>query len=324
MNYKLTNIKNPWIEKYRPDVLNDVILDPFIKQKITEIIKTKNIPNIILHGSPGTGKTSTILIIAKKIYQEYYDECVLELNASDDRGLSIIINTITPFCEKNTKISQKLIILDEADSITAKAQQLLSTLISDFSTKCRFAFICNSLTKINESIQSKCMIVNFKTHDISRLFNQVIKICKIENIPYEEDAVNDLINISNNDLRKIINNLECIYYTFNKVSIDNIYKLFDKPKLYYITNILELCKQGELYEANKILIKIYESGYNINDILLAFIDYLMSDKINNITKDEKINILQIISKTFINVNDGHISLIQLLGCISNIYINYNC
>ena len=106
------NIDLPWIEKYRPSDTSEILLDSFLLEKIYKIIEYKSIPNMILTGEPGTGKTSTILIIAKSIYTHDYHENVLELNASDDRGLSIINNTIIPFCQKITKAPEKLIILE--------------------------------------------------------------------------------------------------------------------------------------------------------------------------------------------------------------------
>jgi replication factor C subunit 3/5 len=90
------NIKLPWVEKYRPKNSNEIVLEPFIKTKIDKILELKSIPNMIITGEPGTGKTSTILFLAKQIYENNYDDYVLELNASDDRGLSIINNTIYP------------------------------------------------------------------------------------------------------------------------------------------------------------------------------------------------------------------------------------
>ncbi len=107
-------IKIPWVEKYRPKISNEIILDPFIKQKIDKILESKLIPNMIITGEPGTGKTSTIICLAKEIYEDkIFSENVLELNASDDRGLSIINNIVLPFCKKKTKNNIiKLVILD--------------------------------------------------------------------------------------------------------------------------------------------------------------------------------------------------------------------
>ena len=98
------SIKIPWVEKYRPRNSKEILLEPFIKQKIEKILENKSIPNMIITGEPGTGKTSTILFLAKQIYGTLYDENVLELNASDDRGLSIINNTIYPFCKKKSNL----------------------------------------------------------------------------------------------------------------------------------------------------------------------------------------------------------------------------
>ena len=146
------NIQLPWIEKYRPGDTEQILLDEMLLEKIDKIIESKSVPNMILTGEPGTGKTSTVLIIAREIFKEDYNENVLELNASDDRGLSIINNTIIPFCQKITKTQEKLIILDEADSITNKAQNLLSNLINEFKKNRRFVFVCNDSIKINKSI----------------------------------------------------------------------------------------------------------------------------------------------------------------------------
>jgi replication-associated recombination protein RarA len=103
-DHKYSDIKLPWVEKYRPKNSEDILLDPFIKVKIDKILQNKSIPNLIITGEPGTGKTSTIICLAKQLYKENtYNEYVLELNASDDRGLSMINNTIYPFCKKKNK-----------------------------------------------------------------------------------------------------------------------------------------------------------------------------------------------------------------------------
>ena len=234
------NIQLPWIEKYRPNGTEQILLDDMLLEKINKIIESKSIPNMILTGEPGTGKTSTVLIIARVIFKNDYNENVLELNASDDRGLSIINNTIIPFCQKITKAQEKLIILDEADSITNKAQNLLSNLINEFKKNCRFVFVCNDSIKINESIQSKCIIVNFPRLTDINIKDKLVEICETESISYTDEFIDELIFISDKDIRKSINNLECIYFTYKELSIDNIYKLLDKPKPEYIRNILHM------------------------------------------------------------------------------------
>ena len=113
------NINLPLIERYRPKNFNDILLNDSLKVKLKSILKSKQLPNLIIIGEASTGKTSTVLYLAKRIYKEDYENNVLELNASDDRGLNMIQTTILPFCKKKTSYN-KLIILDEADSITQK------------------------------------------------------------------------------------------------------------------------------------------------------------------------------------------------------------
>ena len=324
------DIKIPWVEKYRPNNFNEILLEPFIKQKINKILESKSIPNIIICGAPGTGKTSTILYIAKEIYGDKYLDNVLELNASDDRGLSIINNTIYPFCKKKTLSNNlnnnnkyphhKLVILDEADSITLKAQNLLSNIISEFRKNTRIVFICNECTQIIESIQSKCMIIKYPKINHNNLFKKIEYICQNENIKYDSQSIDTLLFASDYDIRQIINNLECIYYSFNILNEESIYKLIDKPKPYYINEILNNCYDGNYIETINIIKNLYNKGYTPNDILLTFMKYLFENNFNNLNEEVKLTIYEIISSSYIRINAGLDTILQLCGCISNIYM----
>ena len=335
------NIKIPWVEKYRPKNSKEILLEPFIKQKIEKILETKSIPNMIITGEPGTGKTSTILFLAKQIYGDKYSDNVLELNASDDRGLSIINNTIHPFCKKKTNCmnnltmnskypSHKLVILDEADSITTKAQNLLSNIIAEFRKNTRFVFICNDCSQITESIQSRCMIIKYGRLSKENLYNKILSICKIEDIKFTEDGINELLFLSDYDIRQAINNLECIFY-FNKIiNKENVYNIIDKPKPYYVEKILTNCINGNLNESINTIKVLFNKGYTSNDILLTFMKCLLEKRFNektfevnnkNLCSEEIIlKIYEIVSLSYIRVNGGNDTLLQLLGCISKIYL----
>ncbi len=331
------DIKIPWVEKYRPKNSEEILLETFIKQKIDKILETKSVPNMIITGEPGTGKTSTILFLAKQIYGENYQENVLELNASDDRGLSIINNTIYPFCKKktnclnqtNSKIpNHKLIILDEADSITPKAQNLLSNIISEFRKNTRIVFICNDCTQIIESIQSRCMIIKYPRINSDNLYQKIEHICKSENIPYTSEGIQTLLFVSDQDIRQSINNLECLYYSFGELNEASVYKLIDKPKPYYICEIIKSCYQKDYDKTINIVKSLYNKGYTPNDILLTFMKYLFENNNNydsdsdflEIKEETKLKIYEIISLSYIRVNGGIDTLLQLCGCISKIYI----
>jgi replication factor C subunit 2/4 len=316
-SYEIIELKLPWVEKYRPTNSNDLILDPFIKEKINKILEMQNIPNLIVTGNPSTGKTSTILFIANNFYKTEYSEYVLELNASDDKGLPIINNIIYPFCKKK-KIKNKLVILDEADTITPKAQNLLSNILSEFIDTTRFVFICNDCTQIIESIQSKCMILKYPKINKENLENKIKYICKNENIPYDIQGINTLLFVSMDDIRQIINNLECIYYSQGSLTEDNVYKLIDKPKIFYIEEILNYCFNKDFKNVLQSVKELHNKGYTPNDILLSFMKYLL--EYSTLQNEYKLNIYDILSKSYIIINENIDSLLQLYGCISNIYI----
>jgi replication factor C subunit 2/4 len=316
------HIKTPWVEKYRPKNSEDILLDPFIKEKINTIVKDKSIPNMIITGEPGTGKTSTIICLAKQIYGDNnINENVLELNASDDRGLSIINNTILPFCKKKiNKNVHKLIILDEADSITTKAQNLLSNIIAEYRKNTRFVFICNDCSQITESIQSRCMIIKYGRLSKENLVNKIKTICEIEKMQYTDDAIDELLFLSDHDIRQIINNLECIYYSYKILSIENINKIVDQPKPVYIKKILLNCIDGNLFESIITIKELHNKGYTPNDILLTFMKCLIEKKIITLNDEIILKIYEIISLSYIRVNGGNDTLLQLIGCISKIYL----
>jgi len=311
-------IKLPLIEKYRPRNFNDIILNNFLKIKLNNILKSKQLPNLIIIGEPSTGKTSTILCLAKIIYKDDYENNVLELNASDDRGLTMISSTIQPFCKKKSNYN-KLVILDEADSITQKAQNLLNNIIAEYRKNTRFIFICNQNARISESIQSRCMILKFPKIKKKQIKEKIIEICQNEKTKYTDDGINRLLFFSDYDIRQCINNLECIIYTNNSVTIKTIDNLINVPKVEYIKKIIELCKEKNLDEALLVITKLFNNGYSSNDILLIFMKYIEYNQIDNIDHEMKLKLYKIISSSYIRVNDGINTLLQLYGCISNIY-----
>ena len=312
------NINSPLIERYRPKNFNDILLPDNLKHKFKNILKSKQLPNMIITGEPSTGKTSTILCMAKKIYRDDYENNVLELNASDDRGLTMISSTIQPFCKRKSSFN-KLIILDEADSITQKAQNLLNNIIAEYRKNTRFIFICNDSFKINESIQSRCMIVTFPRISRKILKEKVQAICENESIKYTKEGINRLVIFSNYDIRQCINNLECILYTDKKVDVDTVDELIDIPKLEYIKKIIEHCMNKNIKKALETITNLYNSGYSPNDILLTFMNYIQCNEFNLLDEESRLKLYQIISTSYIRVNYGVDTLLQLYGCVANIY-----
>lgn len=319
---KIYDITLPWIEKYRPNKLKDLLLDDIIYTKINKIIKQKFIPNLLLVGPPGTGKTSTILCVTNTIFNEIEKKNnILELNASDDRGLLMINTKIIPFCKKKGYNDRdKIIILDEADNITQKAQYLLSNLINDYSHNTKFIFICNNYNNIIEAIQSKCFVINYNNINIKNLYYKTEEICKKENIKYNEESIKYLIMKSNYNIREIINNIECIYYSYNIVNKINIDKLLKISLNTYINDIIINTKNKKFKKVINITKKIINDGYLLNNFLILFKN-IINDY--DIVMEKKIKIINIINNYYIKINYEKESFIQFMGFISEFYLLYS-
>ncbi len=149
----------PWVEKYRPSALEELISHDDIIKTIRKFISEDKLPHLLFYGPPGTGKTSTILACAKEIYSpKEFNSMVLELNASDDRGINVVRGQILSFASTRTIFNKgvaKLIILDEADAMTNDAQNALRRIIEKFTDNVRFCLICNYLSKIIPAVQSR-------------------------------------------------------------------------------------------------------------------------------------------------------------------------
>ena len=318
---KLNNntIYLPWIEKYRPRKIKDIIRDDVVIKKVDNWIKNKHISNMIITGYPGTGKTSTILCIAHNIYGKHYKEATIELNASDNRGLDTINNSIIHFCRKKVSLPNdlpKLIILDEADNITSKAQYTLINLMDKYKKTTKFAYTCNDSSKLVEGIQSRCIILKYNEVNNKDMEKKLKKICKKEKIPYTEDGIKTILFISQGDIRKAINSLESTFFGFNEVNTENIYKICEKPPENDIADILNLCIKGELRKALDNILVLKTKGYCNNDILLTLFNTLKEFDIND---SLKMNLFDITSQSFVKINEGIDTNLQLLNCVCTIF-----
>jgi len=214
----------PWVEKHRPNKLSEIVQDDFIIKKFNNMLKDKFIPHILVDGHAGVGKTSAIKAFVREVYKENYDLCVLELNASDDRGLDIVHEKIIPFCKgialnsENVKLS-KVIIFDEADNLTKKAQEIISNLIKEYSLMTRFIFICNNRSEIDEKIQSRCFPIYFPSIG-SKIMDCLKNILVKEKISLPNKKIEEIVKYSDGDIRLAINLLQIA--TISDYPLDSI------------------------------------------------------------------------------------------------------
>jgi replication factor C subunit 2/4 len=186
----------PWIEKYRPEYLSDVVGNVEAVSRLAAIAQVGNLPNIILSGPPGIGKTSSVLCLAREMLGESYKNAVLELNASDARGIDVVRNKIKMFAQKKVTLpagKHKIIILDEADSMTSAAQQALRRTMEIYSSTTRFALACNNSTKIIEPIQSRCAVLRFTRLTDAEILTRLEQICAQEKVSFELNGLEAII-----------------------------------------------------------------------------------------------------------------------------------
>ena len=304
----------PFSDKYRPRKLNELVIDKIIENKIKYIIENKDIPNIIFTGKSGIGKTSSIHCIAQAIYPRNYHESILELNASDDRGIKSVHENIINFCKRKVEYTpgyaqHKLLILDEADNITPKAQRLINSIMEKFPST-RFAFTCNNSSDIIESIQSRCIIIRFTNPPINDFLTRIRNICKLENIPEIDDTtLTYLFEICQKDLRQTINMLELTYQTYKLVTINNINSISDIPSQSILKKLLQNILDKNIKETCRIINKFQTDGYYALDVLLHLIQFIKNyENINETTRINLINTLSIHSYIMSNSSTNYIQL----------------
>jgi len=173
------------IEKYRPKSFEEIVGNEETTARLSVFAQTGNMPNLILAGPPGVGKTTTILCLARILLGDNFRQGVLELNASNDRGIDVVRNKIKLFAQKKVSLppgKHKVIILDEADSMTEGAQQALRRTMELYSNTTRFALACNNSEKIIPPIQSRCAVIRFGKLSDAQILSKLLEVCVNEKV----------------------------------------------------------------------------------------------------------------------------------------------
>uniref|UniRef100_A0A2P2KJR1 Replication factor C / DNA polymerase III gamma-tau subunit n=3 Tax=Magnoliopsida TaxID=3398 RepID=A0A2P2KJR1_RHIMU len=224
----------PWVEKYRPQSLSDVAAHRDIVDTIDRLTSKNRLPHLLLYGPPGTGKTSTILAVARKLYGAQYHNMILELNASDDRGIDVVRQQIQDFASTQSfsfgsKSSVKLVLLDEADAMTKDAQFALRRVIEKYTKNTRFALICNQVNKIIPALQSRCTRFRFAPLDPVHVSERLKHVIQYEGLDVTETGLKALIWLSNGDMRKALNILQSTHMASQQITEDAVYLCTGNP-----------------------------------------------------------------------------------------------
>lgn len=259
-----------WTEKYRPKEFSEIKGQKEIVKRAKAFVKQKNMPHLLFSGPAGTGKTTLALVIAKKLFGTGWRDNVLELNASDERGIDVIRNKVKDFARTRAigNVPFKIIYLDESDALTKEAQQALRRTMENYTRTCRFILSCNYSSKIIEPIQSRCAIFRFKLLTKKDVIEIIENIAKSESLKIDEKAKEALYHISNGDCRRMENILQSSAALSNKITGELIYSIASIARPKEINNVLQLALKNKFNDArNKLLDIMLEYGLSGFDVI---------------------------------------------------------
>ena len=329
--------KIPWPDKYRPKKLNDITSQSEVINLLKETRTTGKLPNLLFYGPPGTGKTSSILAVANELFgPRVINERILELNASDERGINVVRYKIATFAQtalgkndpKYLCPPYKIIILDEADAMTTEGQSALRKLMERTAKTTRFCFICNYINQIIEPISSRCMKFRFKPINEKAMEIKLKEIAEKENFKVKDNIISIIIKISNGDLRKAIMTLQNIKYIYNfkkDLKVEDVYEFTNYIQKSFITNIWKEClnsKSTDVEDMIHLADCIRHSGFSVHMLLEKFsVVIINDDKISDKKKSLICIKLGAVEKKLIECADEYIQLLNMLTYVKGIVHN---
>jgi replication factor C subunit 3/5 len=280
----------PWIEKYRPKNIDEIISHAQNIETIKKLLIGGALPHLLFHGSPGTGKTSTIMALANEIYGINVRLMSLKLDASDDRGINSVREDIKGFAEKSNMFHKgvRLIILDEADSMTFDAQFALRRIIEKYSATIRFCLICNYENKIIPAIRSRCANFRFSNIDTIHICKKLKEIIEGEKILCENNVIETIAMLAKGDLRKAINLLQSISMQCgeNPITMMKCYDTAGIPSSEEVDRIITTLTDNTI-QFNKAYNEIHKiiqmQGYSLSIVLKEIVLKILSN--DNLLKD---------------------------------------
>lgn len=334
IDYTQKNTHTTWVDKYRPKTLNDIVGHDDVKNMLISSIKNGDLPHLLFHGGSGTGKTSTVLALVNQLYgPERLHEKILELNASDENGINVVRDKIIKFANIVVGSSDpnypsppfKIVILDEADSMTSEAQTALKKVMESTCEITRFIFICNYETKIIDAIKSRCADFRFSPIPTDLMIDKLKKIARVENMEVDDTVFATITKICEGDARRSINTLQNLKYLPNKKRItkNDVYEITSYVDKTYIEPYWKDIMENNTNKMKDIAFELIDHGFPLSYVLNSIKDKIIESKLSNSDKSKIFLHLGKIERMISSGSDNLIQLLAVLTYINSIYRKLN-
>jgi replication factor C small subunit len=307
----LTIKEEIWIEKYRPEKLNDIVGQDEIIKRLKSYVKTRNLPHLLFSGPPGVGKTAAAISIVKEIFGETWRNNFIELNASDERGIDIIRHKVKDFARMAPlgEADFKVIFLDEADALTNDAQSALRRTMERYSATTRFILSCNYSSKIIEPIQSRCAVYRFKPLSKEAVTRRIGYIAQMEKLDVTDGGMEAIEYVASGDMRKAINALQAAALLDDKVDEDTIYQITSTAKPEEIRELIKIAIFGDFVSARgKLDDLLLSKGLSGEDVVVQLHRAMLG---MDILDEQKVKLIDRIGEIDFRMTEGANERIQL-------------
>ncbi|WP_297552071.1 replication factor C small subunit [Thermococcus sp.] len=313
-------LEKPWVEKYRPQRLDDIVGQEHIVKRLKHYAKTGSMPHLLFAGPPGVGKTTAALALARELFGENWRHNFLELNASDERGINVIREKVKEFARTKPigGASFKIIFLDEADALTQDAQQALRRTMEMFSNNVRFILSCNYSSKIIEPIQSRCAIFRFRPLNDEDIAKRIRYIAEQEGLELTEEGLQAILYVAEGDLRRAINVLQAAAALDKKITDENVFLVASRARPEDVREMMTLALEGNFLKArDKLRDILLKQGLSGEDVLIQ-----MHKEVFNlpIPEDKKVALADKIGEYNFRLVEGANEMIQLEALLAQFTI----